>query len=176
MISGSCFLRLDEGLAENAQVFLLGCHATLRGAALQSAHEIRIHGMKDEFSHASGWVQASPTASEEQGAPCQPSCALTCHQTLPIVPCGKGYPCQYPFLNAFCEMSTLAEIECAVKLLPEPEKRSLLEWLQAVLESGETTPSEDQREAWLQRLAQRRERGITPKSGSPLQQILDDLR
>jgi hypothetical protein len=73
-------------------------------------------------------------------------------------------------------VSTLAEIECAVKSLPEPDKRSLLEWLQAVLETGEPAPSKGQREEWLQRLAQRRERGLTRQSGSPLQQILDDLR
>jgi hypothetical protein len=64
LITGSRFVWRDEGLAENAQVFHFGRHASLRGAALQPAHEIRIHGMKDEFSHK--WGQASSTASEER--------------------------------------------------------------------------------------------------------------
>lgn len=75
-------------------------------------------------------------------------------------------------------MSTLVEIERVVTSLPRSQQRSLLAWLQFVVA---TSPAQDPtpravREAWLQRLEERRERGRTGKTGSPLQQIMDDLR
>lgn len=75
-------------------------------------------------------------------------------------------------------MSTLIDIETEVTSLPPSQQRSLLVWLQSVVA---TTPAlEPQpraaREAWLRRLEERRERGRTGKTGTPLQQIMDDLR
>ncbi|MCX6867825.1 MAG: hypothetical protein NTV46_16725 [Verrucomicrobia bacterium] len=74
-------------------------------------------------------------------------------------------------------MSTLGDIESVVTSLPPSQQRSLLVWLQSVVE---TSPAQDPkpravREAWLQRLEERRERG-RGKTGTPLQQIMDDLR
>ncbi len=74
-------------------------------------------------------------------------------------------------------MSTLAEIESAVTSLPASQQRRLLEWLQSVVEQKEPAlPGHSRREAWLQKLAERRQRGMTGKAGTPIQQIMDDLR
>jgi hypothetical protein len=80
-------------------------------------------------------------------------------------------------INLFT-MSTLLEIESAVSSLPAPEQRTLLVWLQSVVE-GEPQASpkrQNRQDAWLQKLAERRRRGMTRKAGTPLQQILNDLR
>jgi hypothetical protein len=75
-------------------------------------------------------------------------------------------------------MSTLIDIENVVNSLPPSQQRSLLVWLQSVVA---TNPEQDPRpraarEEWLQRLQARRERGRTGKAGTPLQQIMNDLR
>jgi hypothetical protein len=75
-------------------------------------------------------------------------------------------------------MSTLGDIESVVTSLPPSQQQSLLVWLQSVVA---TSPAQDPkpravREAWLQRLEERRERGRSGKTGTPLQQIMDDLR
>ena len=75
-------------------------------------------------------------------------------------------------------MSTLIEIENAVASLPPSQQRSLLVWLQSVVATvpaRETKPGGGH-DSWLQRLVERRERGRTGKIGTPLQQIMDDLR
>jgi len=75
-------------------------------------------------------------------------------------------------------MSTLVEIESAVASLPASQQRTLLVWLQSLV-TATARPAESnaaRREAWLQRLAERRQRGVTGKTGTPLQQIMDDLR
>jgi hypothetical protein len=75
-------------------------------------------------------------------------------------------------------MSTLIEIESAVTLLPPTQQRTLLAWLQSLVEAKpQAVPQRQTRkEVWLQRLAERRQRGVTSKTGAPLQQIMDDLR
>jgi hypothetical protein len=75
-------------------------------------------------------------------------------------------------------MSTLLEIESAVTSLPPTQQRTLLVWLQSLVESKpQATPQRRTRhEVWLQKLATRRQRGVTGTSGTPLQQIMDDLR
>ena len=75
-------------------------------------------------------------------------------------------------------MSTLMEIESAVTSLPPAQQRSLLVWLQSLVNSNpQAVPQRpNRREAWLQKLAERRQRGLTGRSGTPLQQIMDDLR
>jgi hypothetical protein len=81
-------------------------------------------------------------------------------------------------LGILLTMSTLLEIESAVTSLPPAQQRTLLAWLQSVVEA-KTQPvpqRQNRREAWLQRLAVRRQRGITGKTGTSLQQIMDDLR
>jgi len=75
-------------------------------------------------------------------------------------------------------MSTLTEIESAVASLPPSQQRTLLMWLQSLV-TASVRPAESsntRREAWLQRLAERRRRGMTGRTGTPLQQIMDDLR
>lgn len=75
-------------------------------------------------------------------------------------------------------MSTLLEIESAVTSLPAPQQRTLLAWLQAVVETRPLPAAQPQtrRAVWLRKLAERRQRGVTGKAGTPLQQIMDDLR
>lgn len=75
-------------------------------------------------------------------------------------------------------MISLAEIENAVTALPTSEQQMLLLWLQNVVSS--TAPNQmgpkDRREAWLQRLEERRTRGATSNPGSSIQQMMNDLR
>ncbi|MCX6879718.1 MAG: hypothetical protein NTW21_38830 [Verrucomicrobia bacterium] len=75
-------------------------------------------------------------------------------------------------------MSTLTNIERTVTSLPPSQQRSLLVWLQAALAPSPVPTAKPRavREAWLQSLAERRERGRTGKTGTPLQQVMDDLR
>jgi hypothetical protein len=75
-------------------------------------------------------------------------------------------------------MSTLVEIECAVTSLPPTQQRTLLAWLQSLVETkSQAVPQpQSRREAWLLKLAERRQRGLTSKSGTPIQQMMDDLR
>ena len=75
-------------------------------------------------------------------------------------------------------MSTLREIESAVTALPAIQQRSLLTWLQGLVEQRPQpgSPRAARREVWLQKLAERRRRGLTGNAGTPLQQIMDDLR
>ncbi len=75
-------------------------------------------------------------------------------------------------------MNTLTDIESVVTSLPPSQQRSLLVWLQSVVATNPVQDAEPRaaREEWLQRLQARRERGRTGKAGTPLQQILDDLR
>lgn len=75
-------------------------------------------------------------------------------------------------------MSTLLEIENAVTSLPASQQQTLLAWLQSVVESRPEpiAQSRTRRDGWLRKLAERRQRGITGKAGTPLQQIMDDLR
>ena len=70
------------------------------------------------------------------------------------------------------------EIESAVTSLPASQQVSLLAWLQSLVakRTGQASTPRADREAWLQRLAERRERGRTGTNGTPLQQIMDDLR
>ena len=78
----------------------------------------------------------------------------------------------------FCRMSTLIEIESAVSGLPATQQRTLLVWLQSLVEQRPQPlpPRQARREVWLQKLAERRQRGMTGKAGTPLQQIMDELR
>jgi hypothetical protein len=43
-------------------------------------------------------------------------------------------------------------------------------------EAAEPQPEAGSREAWLAELERRRARGVTEKTGTPLQEILDDMR
>lgn len=75
-------------------------------------------------------------------------------------------------------MSTLLEIEHAVSSLPAPQQHSLLLWLQGVVrlpEKRSQVPA-SARQDWLRRCASRREQGRTGHAGTPLQEIMDDLR
>ena len=77
----------------------------------------------------------------------------------------------------FLRMSTLIEIESAVSGLPAAQQRTLLAWLQSLVEKPPQAPSRQARwEVWLQKLAERRQRGMTGKTGPPLQRIMDELR
>jgi hypothetical protein len=75
-------------------------------------------------------------------------------------------------------MSNLAEIESAVTALPASEQKVLLNWLQSIV--GTVAPgaskTEEGRDAWLRRMETRRLRGATGKSGTPVQQMMNDLR
>ncbi|MDI1312019.1 hypothetical protein [Prosthecobacter sp.] len=75
-------------------------------------------------------------------------------------------------------MSTLVEIESAVTTLPPQQQECLLVWLQSQVSKNfkPVTKATTERRAWLQRLVERRERGRTGQPGTPLQQIMDDLR
>ncbi len=75
-------------------------------------------------------------------------------------------------------MSTLTDIERVVTSLPPSQQRSLLVWLQSVVATNPVPEPKlhAAREAWLQRLEERRERGRTGKTGTPLQEIMNDLR
>lgn len=75
-------------------------------------------------------------------------------------------------------MSTLLEIESAVTSLPPTQQRTLLAWLQSLVEEKAEMAPQPSRlsDAWPQRLAERRQRGMTEKTGTPLQQIMNDLR
>ena len=75
-------------------------------------------------------------------------------------------------------MGTLMEIESAATALPAPQQRNLLIWLQGLVEQRPqpAAPQATRREVWLQKLAERRRRGLTGKDGTPLQQIMDDMR
>lgn len=76
-------------------------------------------------------------------------------------------------------MSTIAEIEAAVERLPRPEQESLLAYLAHKL-GTRTVPAnapQTQRETWLQQLDRLRERGAAlAQRGTPLQEVLDDIR
>lgn len=75
-------------------------------------------------------------------------------------------------------MSGLAEIEKAVAALPEQQKHHLFIWLRDMVGStGERSPARSStKQNWLQRCARQREAHRTTCSGTPLQQIMDDLR
>jgi hypothetical protein len=75
-------------------------------------------------------------------------------------------------------VSTLTDIERTVTSLPPSQQHSLLIWLQSLLATSPAQSANPRavREAWLQSLAERRERGRTGKTGTPLPQIMDDLR
>ena len=75
-------------------------------------------------------------------------------------------------------MSTLVEIESAVAGLPAQEQWSLLEWLQGrlVAKRGPVAPVVNDRQQWLAELAELRARGATGKTGTPIQQMMDELR
>lgn len=75
-------------------------------------------------------------------------------------------------------MSTLSEIESAVSELPTTQQRTLLAWLQSLVEAKAPAASQrlSRRDTWLQKLADRRQRGVTGKSGTPISQLMDDLR
>jgi hypothetical protein len=77
----------------------------------------------------------------------------------------------------FAPMSTLLEIENAVTSLPAPQQLSLLVWLQSLVATQPAaTPAQSRSKTWLNKLAERRQRGVTAKAGTPLQQMMDDLR
>jgi hypothetical protein len=75
-------------------------------------------------------------------------------------------------------MGRFTEIENAITALPTPEQQLLLHWLQSVV--NPTPPKQpgtkDRRQAWLQKLEERRARGATSKCGSSIQQMMNDLR
>jgi len=75
-------------------------------------------------------------------------------------------------------MSLLAEIENAVTALPTSEQQMLLHWLQNVVSPSAPKQSgaKDGRQAWLQRLEERRTRGATGNPSSSIQQMMNDLR
>ena len=70
------------------------------------------------------------------------------------------------------------EIESAVTALPATQQRTLLVWLQSLMEqrAQPVPPRTARRELWLEKLAERRRRGLTGNTGTPLQEIMDDLR
>ena len=78
----------------------------------------------------------------------------------------------------FLPMSTLVEIESAVANLPQQEQWSLLEWLQSRLPAKREVQvnSMEDRKQWLAELAELRARGATGKTGSSIQEIMDDIR
>ena len=75
-------------------------------------------------------------------------------------------------------MSTLVEIESAVANLPTQEQWFLLEWLQGRLRGSRSEPKRplEDRKEWLAELAAVRARGTTGTSGSPIQEIMDEIR
>ena len=75
-------------------------------------------------------------------------------------------------------MSTLAEIEQAVESLPRPEQETLWQHLSHRLFTSPRTTLEEseQRQNWLAELRAVRERNATGKVGTPLQQVMDELR
>jgi hypothetical protein len=71
-------------------------------------------------------------------------------------------------------MSTLAEIEAAVRTLPRTEKETLLRHLSQQLSAPAGAASLERRRAWLTRLAKLRAR--TKTVGASVQEIFDDIR
>ena len=71
-------------------------------------------------------------------------------------------------------MSTLAEIETAVRMLPRTEKETLLRHLSQQLSTPVAAGSIERRQAWLERLAKLRAR--TKNVGASVQEIFDDIR
>ena len=74
-------------------------------------------------------------------------------------------------------MSTLVEIEEAVETLPRVEQETLWQHLSHRLfnPSGKADDAA-RRKVWLEKLRQIRERNETGRSGTPLQQVMDELR
>lgn len=90
-------------------------------------------------------------------------------------------------LRASCDMRTILEADASgtlhlpASLLPQPgpgqRYRVVSENGQVVV--GATGPCQanaESRKAWLKELEERRARGMTGKSGTPMQEILDDIR
>lgn len=76
-------------------------------------------------------------------------------------------------------MSTLAEIEQAVETLPRPDQEMLWQHLSHRLftqADGLSQGSAERRRMWLEELRQVRNQNVTGKTGTPLQQVMDDLR
>jgi hypothetical protein len=71
-------------------------------------------------------------------------------------------------------MTTLVEIEEAVAELGHHDQRDLLQWLQDRLENAE--PSAPDTAEWLAELAELRARTGTGVPGTPIDEIIDDLR
>jgi len=75
-------------------------------------------------------------------------------------------------------MDTLKKIKSAVTALSFADQQVLLSWLQSVvgLRMVKQTTIDERRDAWLQRMEERRLRGATGKAGSSIQQLMNDLR
>ena len=75
-------------------------------------------------------------------------------------------------------MSTLVQIESAVTALPPQDQRSLLTWLQRRLASPgiPRLPDKMATPDWLADLRAMRERCSTGKSGTPVEQLITEIR
>ena len=74
-------------------------------------------------------------------------------------------------------MSTLLEIENAVNSLQPAEQARLLSWLRVkVADPAKQGSALTSRQEWLDKLAELRRLGRTGHPGSPLQQVMDEMR
>ena len=75
-------------------------------------------------------------------------------------------------------MSTLVQIESAVTALPPQDQRSLLAWLQRRLASPGIPQLPDKMATpdWLADLRAMREQCSTGKSGTPVEQLITEIR
>lgn len=73
-------------------------------------------------------------------------------------------------------MSTLTQIESAVAGLPTQDQWSLLTWLQGRLSTTAAAPVSNANPEWLKELRSLREGLSTGKPGTPVEQIISEIR
>jgi hypothetical protein len=75
-------------------------------------------------------------------------------------------------------MSTLLQIESAVAELPPQDQWSLLSWLQARLKAAPRAhqPAQSPTPVWLEEIRRLRESCTTGKPGTPVEQLVDEIR
>ena len=84
-------------------------------------------------------------------------------------------------MSTILEADATGTLHLPPSLLPHPgpgrRYRVAAEGGQVIVdEAAEPQPEAGSREAWLKELERRRARGATGKAGTPLQEILDDIR
>lgn len=84
-------------------------------------------------------------------------------------------------MSTILEADATGTLHLPPSLLPQPgpgrRYRVAAEGGQVIVDAAAAPqPGDGSREAWLHELERRRARGVTEKTGTPLQEILDDIR